>query len=138
MKRSTMLMLTAAVMGLALGGGVLRAAGQQFRETVIVKGTVRPLGADHRLTFSAPIALPGVSLGAGTYIFRRPAANVLQVMGVNGTPYAMVNTASVMRTSTDGYAIVLGDRAAPGAPRRIEAWFAPGEATGQQLIYSAR
>ena len=82
---------------------------------------------EHRLTFSGPVALPGVSLPPGTYTFRRPSGNVLQVVNSAGTPYAMMTTVPVMRTHRlDRYEIVLGAPLADGAPRRIEAWFAGG------------
>ena len=35
----------------------------------------------------------------------------------------------------DRYEVVLGSPLGDGSPRRIEAWFAPGESTGQQLMY---
>jgi hypothetical protein len=70
------------------------------------------------------------------YIFRRPAANVLLVTNANRTPYAMLWTSSAPRNGrSDRYEIVLGAPSADGAPRRLEAWFAPGEIDGQQLIY---
>jgi hypothetical protein len=51
----------------------------------------------------------------------------------------MVSTASIVRTGrTDRYEVVLGAPLKDGAPRRIDAWFAPGRIVGQQLMYSAR
>jgi hypothetical protein len=112
------------------------AEGQQFRESITVRGSMGGSARHHRLTFSGPVALPGVSLAAGTYIFRRPATNVLLVTDVKGQPYAMVSTAAAVRTSRlDQYEVVLGEPMADGLPRRIEAWFAPGDADGQQLLY---
>ena len=99
-------------------------------------GTVGGSAGEHHLTFSGPVALPGVSLGPGTYIFRKPASNVLQVTNANRVPYAMVMTRPISRTArTDRYEVVLGSPLSDGSPRRIEAWFAPGESTGQQLMY---
>lgn len=139
MKRSKMWVFTAVMAAIALTSGGASAEGPQFRETVTVKGTLNGAADDHHLTFSGPVSLPGVSLGAGTYIFRRPAANVLQVLSANRRPYKMVTTVPAARsTPSDRYEIVLGASAAPGAPRRIDAWFVPGESTGQQLIYPTR
>jgi hypothetical protein len=108
----------------------------QFRETITVQGTTGGMAEEHHLTFSAPVALPGVSLAPGTYIFRRPASNVLLVTAANRKPYAMLSTISTSRTrATDRYEVVLGTPLAEGSPRRLEAWFAPGESSGQQLIY---
>jgi hypothetical protein len=127
------------VVGVCVLSGVAAGAkGSQFRETVTVQGSMGGSAREHHLTFNAPMALPGISLAPGTYIFRRPAANVLLVTNVNRTPYAMLSTISAARSSrSDRYEIVLGTPLADGSPRRLEAWFAPGEASGQQLIYPA-
>jgi hypothetical protein len=105
---------------LVLVGVAAGAKEPQFR-SVVIQGTAGGATGEHHLTFSGPVALPGVSLGPGTYIFRRPANNILQVTG-----------------RTDQYEVVLGAPLGDGSPRRIEAWFAPGESTGQQLMYKAR
>jgi hypothetical protein len=115
----------------------------QFREAITVHapapGATKAGAADHYLTFSGPVAIPGVSLGAGTYLFRRPSTNVLQILSAKRQPYAMVQTIATTRMKTDNrYEFVLGAPLAPGAPRRLEAWFLPGESTGQQLIYPKR
>jgi hypothetical protein len=58
------------------------------------------------------------------------------VTSANRKPYAMVSTISAARNSnTDRYEVVLGAPVVDGSPRRLEAWFAPGETNGQQLIY---
>jgi hypothetical protein len=115
------------------------AKGPQFRESVTVQGVLGGSAGEHHLTFSAPVALPGVSLAPGTYIFRRPVGNVLLVTNAQRQPYAMLSTISATRSSaSDRYEIVLGPPLAEGAPRRIEAWFAAGDSTGQQLIYPTR
>ena len=112
------------------------AKGPQFGETITVQGTIGGMAEEHHLTFSGPVALPGVSLAPGTYIFRRPASNVLLVTNADRTPYAMLSTISASRPNgSDRYEVVLGAPLVDGSPRRLEAWFAPGESTGQQLIY---
>ena len=113
------------------------AKGAQFRDTITVQGgTIGGSVREHQLTFNAPVALPGVALAAGTYIFSRPASNVLLVTNTKRTPYAMLSTIPAPRNgNADRYEIVLGAPLADGSPRRLEAWFAPGETSGQQLIY---
>ena len=114
------------------------AKGSQFRESVTVQGVLGGSAQEHHLTFSGPVALPGVALAPGTYIFSRPANNVLLVTNANRKPYAMLSTVAASRNSaTDRYEVVLGTPLADGAPRRIEAWFAAGDSNGQQLIYPA-
>jgi hypothetical protein len=130
----------AIVVGASVLTGVgAGAKGPQFRESITVKGMLGGSANEHHLTFSGPVALPGVSLAPGTYIFRRPAGNVLLVTNANRQPYAMLSTVTAARTSAaDQYEIVLGPPLADGAPRRIEAWFAAGDSSGQQLIYPKR
>jgi hypothetical protein len=131
--------VAAGVAGIVvLTGSGAGAEQDRFRQVVNVQGriTAGP-GGVHQLTFSAPVALPGVSLAPGTYQFRRLGANVLQVSSAGGhMPYAMMLTNASSRTMRlDTYEIVLGAPLADGAPPRLEAWFAPGESVGQELIY---
>jgi hypothetical protein len=129
--------LATVIAGAVVLGSVGAAAdAEQFRETITVKGSVKGMVGEHHLTFRAPIALPGVSLPPGTYIFDRPATSVLRVMNENRVPHLMVITTTASRTGrTDNYEVILGAPLADGSPRRLEAWFAPGETTGQQLMY---
>ena len=129
----------AFIVGAAMLVGVgASAAERQFRDSITVQGAMGGTAQEHHLTFSAPVALPGVALAPGTYIFRRPASNILLVTNTKRQPYAMLSTVAVTRTAqTNRYEVVLGAPLAEGAPRRIEAWFAPGDSDGQQLIYPA-
>ena len=112
------------------------AKGPQIRESVTVQGVLGGSAQEHHLTFSGPVALPGVALAPGTYIFSRPAGNVLLVTNARRQPYAMLSTAAASRTSpSNRYEVILGEPLTDGSPRRIEAWFAPGESNGQQLMY---
>lgn len=143
MKLLHVIAATSAVVATALSAATVVADNAQFRETITVKGmasTAKGAPGDHYLTFSMPIALPNVSLAPGTYVFRRPASNILQVLAADGRePRALLQTRPVSRsTSLDTYQIVFRPANAPGSPRRIDSWFAPGEMTGQQLTYKHR
>jgi hypothetical protein len=132
--------LAAGALGAMVLGGSVAAEKTQFRQAVTVHG-VRTGSPDiHQLTFSGPIALPGVTLAPGSYLFRRMGPHVLQVASARDrTPYAMVLTRAETRNgSLDRYEIAVGAPLADGAPPRLEAWFAAGESFGQQLIYPAR
>jgi hypothetical protein len=132
------MLICAALVGMQ-GGPLLQADGQKFRETVTVKGTARGAVGEHVLTFSAPVSLPGMSLGAGTYIFRYAEHNALQVMSAGRTPYGMFLTIPATRNhATSGYSIVVGEPVAPDSPRRIVALFAPGETIGHEFLYPTR
>lgn len=109
----------------------------QLREDVTVFGLKPGSEIDYFLTFSAPVALPGVALGSGTYLFRRITPGAIQVLSVNRQhAYAMVQTIPTARTKvTNRHEFVFGEAPFPGAPRPIKAWFLPGRETGQALIY---
>jgi hypothetical protein len=138
---TTKMMLTWVVVlaGLYGASAAVDAQTRKFQETIVVKSRPHAARGDHALTFSAPVALPGISLQAGTYLFRHASGSALQVASADGTPYAMFLTIPMERIdSTDGYAVVLGEPGAPGSPRRLVAVFEPGELTGRQFVYPKR
>ena len=135
MKATAILVFTAALAGFQVTAADGR-ANQKLTDTITVQGKTRKGSGDHALTFTAPVALPGVSLAPGTYVFRYPLENVVQVMNVDGKPYKMfITVPTVRQDAADGYAIVLAPPSGPDAPRRIVAVFAPGEKTGRQFVY---
>jgi hypothetical protein len=92
-------------------------------------------------TFSAPVALPGVTLPAGTYRFSHPdcdeTEHILRVasrdgLQVYGTFLAIPDERV---TASRKPLVILGERPA-GAPEAVKAWFYPGETIGDELIYS--
>jgi hypothetical protein len=91
-------------------------------------------------TFSAPVALPGVALPPGTYIFKRPDSvsypHVVRVLSedrqiVYGTFMTMPEVRGVV---TDEPAVTFEERPA-GEPEAIKAWFYPGRSIGYEFIY---
>jgi hypothetical protein len=92
------------------------------------------------LTFSAPFALPGVSLPAGTYIFEAPLESSLDVVQVKSRDgrkiYFSGFTQTVERPSNQmaGVGVVLGE-ARSGAPTPVKVWFPAGRRQGHQFIY---
>lgn len=103
-------------------------------------GTVWGLDAHANvLTFSAPVALPGVGLGSGTYIFDHPAGDldVVRVTSRDGRiVYYTGFTRSVQRPrglSRD--VTVTFSEGARGTPAPIKEWFPLGKTQGHQFIY---
>jgi len=93
------------------------------------------------LTFSQPVALPGVSLGAGTYIFEianpDTTANVVRVMSRDRSiAYFTGLTRPVARPNgmKRDQSVSLGEAAAGVAPP-ITAWWPQFESTGRQFVY---
>jgi hypothetical protein len=109
---------------------------------LIVAASVSATSIEHTnyVTFSAPIALPGVSLPAGTYIFTVPldsqSLDVVRVTSRDGRRiYFTGFTQMVERAGrATGVGIVLGE-AASGAPTPVKAWFPAGHRLGHQFIY---
>ena len=92
-------------------------------------------------TFSQPVALPGVTLPAGTYMFRladdTTTRKVIQVTNKEGTQnFAMLHTMPVYRLDAPRDPEVRFMETASGAPIAVRAWWQGGERTGYEFIYS--
>ncbi len=93
------------------------------------------------LTFSRAVALPGVELAAGTYIFETPdnamANSIVRVSSRDRrTVYLTAFTREVERPRDDnGKLIVLVGETAAGAAQPITAWFPLGEQVGHRFVY---
>jgi hypothetical protein len=93
------------------------------------------------ITFSGPVALPGVTVPAGTYIFETVDANNRNdVVRVRARDYSKVYlqrfTLQIERPANmpRDRVIVLGEGRVGMAPR-VEAWFPQGEPVGHKFIY---
>lgn len=142
MKRVTsrvVLTAVAVLAGFEWTVGNVRAQDRHFEEIIRVRATTYPGMGDYALTFSAAVALPGLSLQPGTYEFHSPARHVVQVTSADGRLNSMFSTISTVRAeATAHYSIVLGAPAGPELPRRILAIFGPGELTGEEFVYPSR
>jgi len=92
-------------------------------------------------SFSGPVALPGVTLGAGRYVFERPSDDVTVVRVMSSDEkqvYLLAFTRLVDRPANLPMTaqIVLGESARGAAPP-IKAWYPEGRAQGHQFIYDA-
>jgi hypothetical protein len=96
------------------------------------------------LTFSQVVRLPGVSLGAGTYIFEvanpNTRGNVVRVLSRDRKMayfLGFTNAIAKPRGLSDDARISLGE-SGPGAAPPITAWWPTGEAIGREFIYRDR
>jgi hypothetical protein len=92
-------------------------------------------------TFNKPVALPGVSLSAGTYIFEladpNQDMNLVRVLSRDRNKvYLTAFTQPVERPRSNKMdaAILLGE-ASPTNPPPIKAWYPHGERTGHLFNY---
>jgi hypothetical protein len=91
------------------------------------------------LTFSAPVALPGITLPAGTYVFRMPSddRNVVQVMNRTATrSYYMGLTQPIQRPQRGTALLVTVGEAPAGQAPPIRAWFPVGQLQGHSFNYA--
>ena len=95
----------------------------------------------NRLTFSAPVALPGVVLAPGTYAFESgPLGTNPAIVRVTSADHRRLLyqgfTISVRRPMTMERSEVLQLGEAPkGSPQPIAAWYPIGNNTGHRFIY---
>jgi len=120
--------------GVAILGLVVAASGEAW-------GT-----ANHTnyLTFSGPVALPGVSLPGGTYIFELAnsdsSRNIVVVRSRDRSKqYLMAFTMPISRPRDlpADRRVTFGE-ASPSTPPPITAWYPAGGSTGYQFLYHDR
>jgi hypothetical protein len=93
-----------------------------------------------RFTFSQPVALPGITLPAGTYVFRLAAPyterKVIQVTDSAGREsYAMLLTVPTTRYNRPLDTEIQFMETGAGMPAAVKAWFYVGETIGYEFIY---
>ena len=91
------------------------------------------------VTFSAPVALPGVTLPAGTYVFRSPSEldkNIVQVLNRTQTKsYFMGFTTPTERPLGQADRLVIMGEAVPGQATPIKTWLPLGQREGHSFKY---
>ena len=90
-----------------------------------------------RVTFSGPVELPGEVLPAGSYIFEAlENGRLTRILSADEQHvYATLFTVPEERIEpVEKATIVLGE-SSKGVPEKVEAWFYPGDSTGNEFIY---
>ena len=97
-----------------------------------------PLTTTNDLTFGSPVALPGVTLPAGTYVFERDIASNSHIVRVKSPNYQKLLfvglTTPVSRPRGLKGPVSFGE-AAGGQPIPIIAWYPVGSDRGHQFLY---
>jgi len=97
-------------------------------------------GHENTLTFSGPVALPGVVLPGGSYSFDVASPTALDVVVVRNSRSGKVlymgftQTVTRPRNMSKEAPIVFGEAAASQV-RPIAAWYEVGQSTGHQFLY---
>lgn len=126
-------MLTTRIFGLACAAAV-------FVCLTAAAPSAQPLDKRTLFTFSGPVALPGVTLPAGRYLFKLADPNgstkVVQVLNADGTkPYGLFFTIPAERLEPASAPEVRFMETASGTPAAIKTWWYPGERTGYEFIF---
>ena len=98
----------------------------------------QPLSEVNKLTFGSPVALPGVTLPAGTYVFERDSVDNARIVRVKSPNYQKLLfvgfTMPVTRPRGLKSPVSFGEAAA-GEPIPIVAWYPVGSDRGHQFLY---
>jgi hypothetical protein len=102
--------------------------------------SAQPLDKRTLFTFSGPVALPGITLPAGQYLFRLAdpdsSRSIVQVLNADGTkPYALFFTVPAERPEPASTPEVRFMETPSDAPAAIRTWWYPGERRGYEFIF---
>lgn len=91
-------------------------------------------------TFDQPVALPGVTLPAGKYLFRivdsMSSRRIVQVLDAEGKkPYAMLMSIPAQRSDVPSSPEVRFMESAVNMPTALKTWWYPGTSIGYEFIY---
>jgi hypothetical protein len=100
----------------------------------------RPSDKRTYFTFSQPITLPGVTLPAGTYLFRLADATigsrVVQILSEDGTnSHAMLLSIPAQRFDVPDEPEIHFMETASNMPAAVKIWWYPGDTIGHEFIY---
>lgn len=92
------------------------------------------------VTFSAPVALPGVTLPAGSYLFKLADSqvnrNVVQVFDKDRSKiFATIIAIPAQRNEPADETVITFNEAPANAAPAIRYWYYPGEKSGQEFAY---
>lgn len=92
------------------------------------------------VTFSVPVQLPGMTLPAGTYVFKlldSPSdRHIVQVFNEDQDHlYTTILAIPNYRLTPTGETVLNFHEAAPAKPQALRAWFYPGDNFGQEFVY---
>jgi hypothetical protein len=129
MFRNTATLASVVAVAGVLAASSLQAASSQLRLTMT-----------NNLTFSNAVALPGVTLMAGTYVFEAGPEgtnpNIVRVLSQNRQKvFYMGFTVPKTRRYDAQASIVTFGEAPQGSPTPILAWYPAGASSGHEFMY---
>jgi hypothetical protein len=94
-----------------------------------------------KVTFSAPVEVPGTVLPAGSYLFTvmpdDPDHSIVQIWSSDHQKFfTTVMTVPNYRRKPTGNPVLLFDHSQAGTPTAVQAWFYPGDVYGHDFVYA--
>jgi hypothetical protein len=124
--KMTYVRILAILLLFSLAGLVPRARADDWHKTTLV-------------TVNKPIELPGTVLEPGTYTFRlvSPNSHIVQIWNAHRTRlYTSIMTIPDARVEPAEHTILKLTESRKGALPELQAWFYPGDSSGEQFVYS--
>jgi len=95
---------------------------------------------DTMVTFSAPVSLPGVTLPAGSYLFKLADSqvnrNVVQVFAKDRSKiFATILAVPAERTEPADETVITFKEAPANSAPAVQYWYYPGDKRGQEFVY---
>jgi hypothetical protein len=96
-----------------------------------------------KLTFSQPIRVPGVTLSAGSYIFKlvdsQSNRNIVQIMNLRENKlYTTALAIPDYRLNPSSHTVMTFGETGSGCAPAVKAWFYPGDNTGSRFVYGKK
>jgi hypothetical protein len=93
-----------------------------------------------KLTFTAPVEVPGRVLSAGTYWFTLmrddPDRNIVEIWNTDRTQVlATIRTVPDYRLQPTGKTVIKFEERPSSQPEALQAWFYPGDDYGHEFVY---
>jgi hypothetical protein len=95
---------------------------------------------DTMVTFSAPVSLPGITLPAGSYLFKLADSqvnrNVVQVFAKDRSKiFATILAIPAERTEPADETVITFKEAPANSAPAVQYWYYPGDKRGQEFVY---
>jgi hypothetical protein len=119
---------------------ILGTCGAILMGATIASAQGPPADRSTTVTFSAPVALPGVTLPAGSYLFKLADSqvnrNVVQVFDKDRTKiFATILAIPSERNEPSDETVITFNESPANAAPAIQYWYYPGEKRGQEFAY---
>jgi hypothetical protein len=120
---------------------VLFAVGVLIAATIVSMNAQAPVNSIAYLTFTAPVLLPGASLGVGTYLFELADplgdSSLVRVSSRDGSKVYYTGFTQLMPRPPRGRSepLVSFGEAAPGMPVPIAVWYPRDDPSGRRFVY---